>query len=134
MPIYEYDCPSCGRFEQIQKVSEKPLKTCPSCAEKGKKSTVERLVSSAAFHLKGSGWYKTDYASSSKTGSSKSAKADSTTKTESTKTESASESGGSTGSDASGSSKAGSGSSKPEGSSGGGSSGGGCGSGACGCH
>ncbi len=65
MPIYEYDCPKCGRIEIIQKISAKALKECPTCAEKGRKSKIERAVSAAAFHLKGSGWYKTDYASSS---------------------------------------------------------------------
>ena len=76
MPIYEYDCPDCGRFEYIQTSSEKPLTTCPNCKEKGKKNKVQRAVSAAAFHLKGSGWYKTDYASkgSSDTGSSKGSK------------------------------------------------------------
>ena len=61
MPIYEYDCPVCGRFEQIQKATDKALKACPMCAEKGKKSAIERVVSAAAFHLKGSGWYATDF-------------------------------------------------------------------------
>lgn len=70
MPIYEYRCPSCGRFEQLQKVSDPPLQSCPRCESKGEKHSVERLVSSAAFHLKGSGWYKTDYKSSGSQGSS----------------------------------------------------------------
>lgn len=68
MPIYEYDCPVCGRIEAIQKVDERPLKECPQCLEKGKHSKVSKMVSSASFHLKGSGWYKTDYASSSSNG------------------------------------------------------------------
>lgn len=63
MPIYEYSCPVCGRIEVIQKASDKALKNCPECAEKGKKSAVEKLVSTSSFHLKGSGWYKTDYSS-----------------------------------------------------------------------
>jgi putative FmdB family regulatory protein len=57
MPIYEYDCPSCGTFEVSQKITEKPLRRCPTC--KGK---VTKLISSTSFHLKGSGWYVTDYA------------------------------------------------------------------------
>ena len=72
MPIYEYDCPECGRFEVIQKISDKALKTCPQCAERGEKIKIERAVSAAAFHLKGSGWYKTDYASSGTAGTGKS--------------------------------------------------------------
>ena len=71
MPIYEYTCPVCGRFEVIQKFSDKPLKSCPNCKEKGKDSPVEKAVSASAFHLKGSGWYKTDYSSgNSNTGAS----------------------------------------------------------------
>ncbi len=70
MPIYEYDCPTCGRFEVIQKFSDKALEACPHCKEKGKKSSVTKALSASAFHLKGSGWYKTDYASGSASGSS----------------------------------------------------------------
>lgn len=72
MPLYEYECPVCGRFEVIQKFSAKPLKECPQCKEKGKSNPVTKAVSASAFHLKGSGWYKTDYSSgSSSTGKSK---------------------------------------------------------------
>ncbi len=58
MPTYEYECTSCGHtFEKFQKISEKPVQTCPKC--KGK---VKRLISgSSSFILKGSGWYATDY-------------------------------------------------------------------------
>ena len=73
MPIYEYECPDCGRFETIQKFSDKPLTKCPHCKEKGKQNKVTKALSASAFHLKGTGWYKTDYSSgSSSTGSSKS--------------------------------------------------------------
>lgn len=62
MPTYEYLCGSCGHnFEQVQKISEDALVTCPQCG----KNELKRLVNAAAFHLKGGGWYKTDYASSS---------------------------------------------------------------------
>ena len=56
MPIYEYRCPKCGDFDQMQKITEQPLKKCPTC--KGK---VTKLISNPAFHLKGAGWYITDY-------------------------------------------------------------------------
>lgn len=58
MPIYEYRCASCGyENEYLQKVSD-PLRTdCPECG----KSTFEKLVSAAGFHLKGNGWYVTDF-------------------------------------------------------------------------
>ena len=67
MPIYEYSCQSCGTFEVSQRITEKPLKRCPTC--KGK---VAKLISSTSFQLKGSGWYETDYAA--KEGSGKKAK------------------------------------------------------------
>jgi len=58
MPLYEYQCDSCGhRFERIQKFSDPPVETCPSC-----EGTVRKLLSSPAIQFKGSGWYITDYA------------------------------------------------------------------------
>jgi len=57
MPIYEYECSDCGkRFEIFQKISDKPLSECKFC--KGK---LNKLISSCSFHLKGTGWYATDY-------------------------------------------------------------------------
>ncbi len=62
MPLYEYKCNACGQvFEKMQKFSDEPLKTC----ECGKSGEVQRLISPPAFHLKGGGWYKDLYASSS---------------------------------------------------------------------
>ena len=57
MPTYEYGCESCGTFEVTQRITDKPLRRCPTC--KGK---VAKLISSTSFQLKGSGWYVTDYA------------------------------------------------------------------------
>jgi len=58
MPLYEYKCHSCGKtFEVIQKFADEPLKTHAECG-----GEVERLLSAPAFHLKGTGWYATDYA------------------------------------------------------------------------
>lgn len=58
MPIYEYQCTDCEhQLEAIQKVNDKPLLTCPACGKPG----LKKLVSAAAFHLKGTGWYKTDF-------------------------------------------------------------------------
>jgi putative FmdB family regulatory protein len=57
MPLYEYKCGSCGKtFEVIQRFSDEPLKTHPECG-----GVVEKLLSAPAFHLKGTGWYATDY-------------------------------------------------------------------------
>jgi len=61
MPLYEYRCSACGKeFEVIQKFSDPPLSECPDCG-----SQVEKLISSTSFVLKGGGWYKDGYASSS---------------------------------------------------------------------
>ncbi len=61
MPIYEYECTKCGnRSEVLQKFSDKPISKCDVCNGKMKK-----LISHSAFHLKGTGWYVTDYASKS---------------------------------------------------------------------
>ena len=57
MPIYEYRCQDCHHeFERIQKFSDPPIEVCPTCA-----GSVHKLISRSAFHLKGSGWYVTDY-------------------------------------------------------------------------
>lgn len=58
MPIYEYRCGSCGHeLEALQKLSDAPLVACPAC---GTDSLVKQ-ISAAGFHLKGSGWYATDF-------------------------------------------------------------------------
>jgi putative FmdB family regulatory protein len=58
MPIYEYRCKKCGEFEVTQKITDRALTRCPTCSRK-----ITKLISSTSFHLKGSGWYATDYAS-----------------------------------------------------------------------
>ena len=58
MPIYEYECQSCKeRLEMIQKISDPPLRVCPSCGAEA----LNKLVSAAAFRLAGGGWYETDF-------------------------------------------------------------------------
>jgi putative FmdB family regulatory protein len=60
MPIYEYQCAACGKVtEAWQKFSDAPLSVCPACG-----GAMAKLVSNCAFHLKGSGWYVSDYSSS----------------------------------------------------------------------
>ena len=61
MPLYEYECEAGHHFEKILKFSDPPLETCPTCGK-----PVHKLVSSPAFHLKGTGWYITDYAKKDK--------------------------------------------------------------------
>lgn len=57
MPIYEYTCQSCHRtLEFIQKFSDPLQTTCPHC-----QGTLEKMVSSTSFQLKGTGWYVTDF-------------------------------------------------------------------------
>ncbi len=58
MPIYEFQCQSCGtEVEVLQKISDDPLKDCESCG----KPDMKKMVSAAAFRLSGSGWYETDF-------------------------------------------------------------------------
>ncbi|MCG6927077.1 MAG: zinc ribbon domain-containing protein [Acidobacteria bacterium] len=61
MPLYEYECPSCGVFERVQKFSDPILTTCPRCQK-----PVEKLLSAPAIQFKGTGWYVTDYAGKGK--------------------------------------------------------------------
>ena len=61
MPLYEYECEAGHHFEKILKFSDPPIETCPTCGK-----PVHKLVSSPAFHLKGTGWYITDYAKKDK--------------------------------------------------------------------
>ena len=77
MPLYEYQCTQCGKIgEVLQKFSDKPLKKCNHCSGK-----LQKLISHSSFHLKGTGWYVTDYAGKSgntSTTQKKAAKASST--------------------------------------------------------
>ncbi len=57
MPIYEYECKKCeGVFEIFQGFNDQPATKCEECGGK-----LKRLISLSSFHLKGSGWYETDY-------------------------------------------------------------------------
>ncbi|RJQ70927.1 MAG: zinc ribbon domain-containing protein [Desulfobacteraceae bacterium] len=63
MPIYEYQCDHCGRVEEVlQKITDESLTRCNHCSGK-----LHKLISQSSFHLKGTGWYVTDYAGKSKT-------------------------------------------------------------------
>ena len=78
MPLYEYQCMACNeRSEILQKISDPPYSHCPKCGGEMKK-----LISSPAIQFKGSGFYKTDYASpSSPSSSSSETKSESKTET-----------------------------------------------------
>ena len=63
MPIYEYQCQSCGHeHEALQKLGAEPIVICPACA----KPELIKKISAAGFRLKGSGWYETDFKSGTK--------------------------------------------------------------------
>ena len=63
MPFYEYQCTHCDhRLEVLQKISDEPLVYCPECNE----ATLKKLISAAAFRLKGTGWYETDFKNNDK--------------------------------------------------------------------
>lgn len=82
MPIYEYECRKCkAHIEAFQKVSDKPLTKCRNCGGK-----LEKKVSAPAIQFKGSGWYVTDYAKTTKSDKTES---DSATETKTEKTEKA---------------------------------------------
>ncbi len=66
MPLYEYRCDVCGSvFEVLQKFSDEPLTKHNGCG-----GQVQRLISPPGLQFKGTGWYITDYARSSKSESS----------------------------------------------------------------
>ncbi len=58
MPLYEYQCTSCGeRTEVLLRLGAAPPTRCPHCG-----GTLEKLISAPALKFKGTGWYVTDYA------------------------------------------------------------------------
>ena len=74
MPIYEYQCKACGhRLEKLQKISDDPLRYCTACEA----PMLTKLVSAAAFRLKGAGWYETDFKTGKKKNVSQTDKSDS---------------------------------------------------------
>lgn len=88
MPLYEYECTNCKeRVEIIQRVSDPPQPQCAKCG-----AAMKKLISSPAIQFKGSGFYKTDYASSKPSESKGESKSESKGETKSeSKTESKSE-------------------------------------------
>ena len=62
MPLYEYQCRSCGSHTEVmQRFSDPPLSTCEECG-----GELKKLISAPAFQFKGEGWYVTDYAKKEK--------------------------------------------------------------------
>jgi len=61
MPLYEYECESCGiHFERKERMTAEPLKVCPECT-----GPVHRVIQPVGVIFKGSGFYCTDHRSSS---------------------------------------------------------------------
>lgn len=59
MPTYEYQCNNCGHgLEAWQKMSDDPLTECPECHQNALRKVLSAV---GGFHLKGSGWYATDF-------------------------------------------------------------------------
>jgi len=78
MPIYEYQCEKCGEITEVfQSFSDKPLKKCSNCSGK-----LHKIISQSTFHLKGTGWYVTDYAGKSQKSDMKQNSAESTSSSE----------------------------------------------------
>jgi len=63
MPIYAYRCAACGHARDVlQKIADAPLTVCPVCGA----AEFTKQLTAPGFHLKGSGWYATDFKGSGK--------------------------------------------------------------------
>jgi putative FmdB family regulatory protein len=59
MPTYGYRCSACGHeFEIVQRITDKPLTSCPKCGGK-----LSKMLYPVGISFKGSGFYTTDYKS-----------------------------------------------------------------------
>ena len=64
MPIYEFQCDSCGkRFERIVSLSESLKKVKCDCSPK---AFAKKVISAPSFRLGGKGWYETDFKTGTK--------------------------------------------------------------------
>jgi putative FmdB family regulatory protein len=91
MPIYAYRCSACGHAKDVlQKLSDAPLTTCPSCGAE----SFSKQVTAAGFQLKGSGWYVTDFRGGSGGAAATGATAASPAAAEPAKSDSGGDSGG----------------------------------------
>ena len=81
MPIYEYHCSNCGKeFELFKPITDRTDPACKFC-----NGPVRKLISRSSFHLKGSGWYVTDYAKKGSSCSERSKEESSSSETKTTK-------------------------------------------------
>lgn len=84
MPTYDYKCLDCNyAFEEFQKMTDEPLQSCPSCS-----GNLKRLIGAGGAPIfKGSGFYQTDYKSSSASNKSTNTKSNDSTTPKSPKPE-----------------------------------------------
>lgn len=67
MPTYQYRCTDCAdELEVVQKFTDDPLTTCPSC-----QGTLRKVFSPVGVVFKGSGFYATDNRSKGKANAAK---------------------------------------------------------------
>ena len=59
MPFYEFVCPNCDRKETFYVTMTDIVNYIPFCNQC--KSEMKRIYTAPAIHLKGRGFYKTDY-------------------------------------------------------------------------
>ncbi len=78
MPIYDYQCSSCGhKAEVMRKISAPNVEACPECAAE----TFSKQLSAPSFQLSGSGWYATDFKNGGSKAPAKSTTAEATAET-----------------------------------------------------
>lgn len=88
MPTYDYECSQCDhKWEEFQSITAKPLRKCPEC---GKLKAKRVIGAGAGIIFKGSGFYQTDYRSSSY---KKAAEADNKAQTASSESKKSTDSG-----------------------------------------
>jgi putative FmdB family regulatory protein len=81
VPTYQYACTACDhRFDAVQSFSEASLTECPECGGK-----LRKLYGSVGVVFKGSGFYRTDSRSESKSSTTASSSDKSTTSSSSDK-------------------------------------------------
>ncbi|HEY7593923.1 MAG TPA: FmdB family zinc ribbon protein [Actinophytocola sp.] len=106
MPTYQYACTACEhRFEAVQSFSDASLTECPECAGR-----LRKLYGSVGVVFKGSGFYRTDSRSETKSAASSSAdskSSDSSSSSSSSSSGATKDSGSSSSGSSSGSSSSG---------------------------
>lgn len=59
MPLYSYECSVCNKQNDVlQRLGDLPPEACEECGAVG---SLNKIISSTTFQLKGDGWYKDLY-------------------------------------------------------------------------